>query len=248
MKSFRDDDSEFRAQGVEENQSSPTVQAFRFGREFWDWVSADPLLQEELNQRISEKINTRFETMKRDFDRELEEKERKQMESAKQQGRQDGFEFGKKQGFEEAFEAGKNELNTTIDALKELTRKIVDEQSHVIASQETAWLSVLEYVFKQCLVPRPAAVIEGVRQWLVTELGDFNKEKMVRVAVPAGLLSLYQAALSQTPIGNLGLVADDSLRSGDVRVTCDNGGLLFSDEEILEKLRDIIHLVSVAHD
>lgn len=248
MKSFRDDDSEFRAQGATENPSSPTVQAFRFGREFWNWVQADPLLQEELNQRISEKLNTRFETMKRDFDRELEEKERKQMESAERQGRQDGFEFGKKQGLEEAFEAGKNELITTIDALRGLARKIVDQQSHVISSQETTWLSVLEYVLKQCLVPRPAAVIEGVRQWLITELGDFNKEKMVRVAVPSGLLSRYQGALSQAPIDNLGLVADDSLRSGDVRVTCDNGGLLFSDEQALEKLRDIIHLVNAVHD
>lgn len=246
MKSFRND-GDFKvmdAGTVAPTGTAPaSTRRFQYGREFWEWVQADPTLQQELDQVINEKINTRFEVLRRDFDKRTEEEARQSHQKAEELGKHDGFEAGKRQGFEQAFSDRKVELEAVIVTLKELTQSIQNSQTTVIHSQQTAWLELFEHLLVQCLVPRADEIVRKIREWLVTELSEFNQNKKVRVTVSIGQFPQYQKALEGSSIENLALVADERLSSGDVRVDCDNGGMLFSDRLSLEKVRSVIQSV-----
>ncbi|MBI1859988.1 MAG: hypothetical protein HYR96_03600 [Deltaproteobacteria bacterium] len=214
-------------------QSSP----FQFGHSFWNWIQSDPNLNAEFEQRVKEKINTRLETMRVDFESTLRDEAKARLEKSTEDGRaqgfSDGFEFGKKQGYEER----KQTIDDQLERVSQAVATILAAKETILRSHETAWLQALEFVLIQCLVPRQREVLVAVQLWLSEQLSEFSRTKAVRLLVSPSQFPQYQGALGEMRVESLVLVADEKLRSGEVQVECDNGGIIFSDQDVLERLR-----------
>lgn len=246
MKSFRKTDEGFHPaypQSAGESAQSQTVTHFRFRREFWDWVQSDPLLKAEWEQLISEKVNTRFEPLRAQFEKQSREEQEEKVCLAQKKGQEEGFEVGRQKGYEQAYTERTKDLEVAAEAIRSVVNAISSAQSEVIAAHASAWLDTLQLVARQCLVPRPHELIKAVKDWLENELTEFEKNKKIRVSVPASEFEQYQQALVHAPNESLRLYSSEGLEPGDIRVECDNGGLLFSDKASLEKLQDAIQSV-----
>ncbi len=225
------------------NISAFRSEPFRYGNDFWNWVRADQTLGAELEVRISERVNTRVETLRRDMESSAHERVAERLSEAKIAGRTEGFEFGKNEGRQQAITEKSAELAAVISTLEGVIDKLLQSKEKVLHSHESAWLETLEYILIHCLVPRESEVIRKVQQWLSHELSEFSRMKGVTLSVSARQFGNYQSALSNAGSQNLILRVDDTLFAGDFRVECDNGGILFSDREALERLREAVRSV-----
>jgi flagellar biosynthesis/type III secretory pathway protein FliH len=216
---------------------------FRFGQQFWERVHSDDRLRAELDQMISERVNTRFEMNRKAFEEALETERKGELEKAREQGRAAGFEVGRSAGRDEAFAEKKAEIENALASMGNVTTTVLREKENMLRSHERMWLETLEYLFESCLIPREKEILHNISEWLTSLLDEFSKTKTVRIYVSSESLRAYKVAAELEGFHHWAIQADEQLGAGDIRCECDNGGVLFSDKAALEKVRQTIRAI-----
>lgn len=229
------DSSEFSAYSPESPGSSSGTSGPRFvsfGMKTKDWVlerfeSGDAFFEAlEANPVLGRSLRNRIETRAKQLMEEREAEWRKQIETeAKAAARAKGVDQGLADG------------KHAIAKLDAACREILTERNRLLASHQRSWADAFLHVVTRLVLPRGPEVAERMAEWLEARRIESGAQGKIRVLMPRREAEAIGKILEDR-LGNQRwtIEGDSMLKTGEVRVEWEQGGVLLSPEAALQQI------------
>lgn len=203
--------------------------SFRLSPGFWDAMTSDPLVREELRRELEARIES-------GINERLRLETATVFDEARDRGYRAGFDAGHEAGLKEGAVSGHDRWRLIESKLDEVCKDIVENRGLLLSAHERAWSSALRHLLKRFLVPHASSIGELVSAWLEEALARFSSTARVSIRVSPPDYEQWAAHLPQKAGKTWEIQPDATLPRGEVSCECEDGGIVFSATEELNKL------------
>jgi flagellar biosynthesis/type III secretory pathway protein FliH len=215
----------FVPQGSTTATTEITKPQFGFPSNFWEMISSDVQLKNQISEMIEKRAEERALEINRLTRAEIEAK-----------GFAEGHVRGVAQGFSEV-EAALNRING-------IAEQILREKETVLHDHEKQWNRAFSHLLKRFMVPQPGKIAAEIQRWLTESLENFPNQHKVCVNLSSEDFAVVTKLAGDLALSFPGkaweLVEDSTLAPGEVHCETDVGGLFFSPSREAEKLDGLI--------
>lgn len=202
------------------NFSAESGGVFQLPSFFWDAVEKDPAIAVEFNRRVEARARQILE--------------------------QEGSEAWKSlqasvsaEGIDRGVAEGRERVDKACAALETIAQKFLADRERLMHRHEGIWCEAIRYLSSRFLIPLTADRLKELQAWIEQGIGSVENQTTIQVAVSPKVFESLQSFSAP----GWSWVADPQLKDGDLRVDLDGGGLHFSAEEEVERLRKKIDQV-----
>lgn len=205
----------------EPGTSSAKRDSFGLSEAFWEWAKKDPEVGRELENLVQERV---AKTLEAQSAKVLEESRRVGLEQGMAQGR----------------ETGKQELDRQLERVAHLASEMLAQKTALMTDHEQLWMTALGHILKRFLVPNRELALAEIDAWIKEGLANFERTGKIRLHLSDNDYRTLEGILHQLPKANWELVRDHEMSDGAVHCETNAGGVLFSSENEMSRLLQII--------
>lgn len=216
---------------------------FVLSTDFWTSILKEPWLKAELEKRVEERVAEHLKKEKEAFEKTLEPLKVQVIEESRKLGQTEGFEKGLAEGRTKAeadFQPIRIECETKLADLTEQVKKVgeflLSEKKKLLADHEVAWSKALKELLVRFQVENALNLSSKIEAWMEERMDGFSKVDKVQVYLsPKEFTDLNRTAgeLAKFPWN---FHEDKTLKPGEMRAECGDGGFFFSRPDWLAEL------------
>lgn len=198
------------------------LERFESGDAFFEAMEANPVLGRSLRQRIESRAKQLMAEREAEWRRQIEQESRAEART---------------KGVDQGLAEGRH----VITKLDSICREIVAARARLLAHHQKAWADAFAQVVERLILPRGPEAALRLSEWLEARRTEAAaRGKLLVLLSPREAETLGRALGEKLGEQRWRVEADASLKTGEIRVEWDEGGVLLSPQAALEQIQSCL--------